>query len=374
MIFLKGINGNESESTCEDDCVVPSLPQDEVKQSPQHHETVLRMNNSLSDYKHVTAFKNGSDLTNYKNERNLGFKTEMPDDNNNNRLRVNSYSSEDDNLRYASQADDPFRYGSHPDNSNTFRCGLESNNNNNNNSRFEDSLRLGSQGYSPKPSYRDYWRDNYRDGLRSDFHQRLSAMQDYYLQRSMTSQDRYPGVIGYSRAETPSRLNYPRFDYSARNYGMNRYDAAKAESYPNQSPFENRSEFPKPNEKYFRSPGEYSAREDYTTLKSGEEVPRIPFRNSLPLRSSSDEFVKPTVSRSEFALRQSAAAKELSQKGERTSSTSSTNHFDDREEREQSMIGNKERNLEVKEMKEEMIELKSQKTDFNGNTGKAYFK
>ena len=379
------MNGNESESTCDDDCVVPSLPQDELmsKQSPQQHqqhETVLRMNNSLSNYKHDSVFKSEPDNP-YKSERTMEFKTEIPEDNNNNRLRLTSY--DDDDVRYAAQAEDAFRYNSHPE-SNSFRYGAESNN-----SRFEESLRLGSQGYSPKPSYRDYWRDSYREGFpsRSDFHQRLSAMQDYYLQRSMASQDRYPGVIGYSRSDPASRFGYPRFDYSSRAYNANRYEAAKAEGYPSPSAFESRSEFQRPNEKYFRSPSDYSPREEYTTLKSGEEVPRSTFnRNSLPPKSSSDEFVKPTVSRSEFSSRQNSAGRDFSLKSEKTSTSVSSSSINmgsngnsvissniDRCDRDQVTNDVKEKEAEDKGSKGGLIELKSsQKTDINGNTGKVF--
>ena len=379
------MNGNESESTCDDDCVVPSLPQDELisKQSPQQHqqhETVLRMNTSLSNYKHDSVFRTEPENP-YKSERTMQFKTEIPEDNNNNRLRLTSY--DDDDVRYAAQAEDSFRYSSHPD-SNSFRYGAEGTN-----SRFEESLRLGSQGYSPKPSYRDYWRDSYRDGYpsRSDFQQRLSAMQDYYFQRSMASQDRYPGVIGYSRADPPSRFNYPRFDYSSRAYNATRYEAAKADSYPSSSAFENRGEFLRSNEKFFRNPNDYLTRDEYAVLKSGEEVPRNNFnRSSFPSRSSSDEFVKPTVSRTEFALRQSNAAKDLSPKSEKTSaclnSSNSTanincsgnsvisNSSNERFDREKVLPVVRDTELEERESKGGLIELKSsQRTDINGNAG-----
>lgn len=369
----ESVNGNESESTCDDDCVVPSLPHDELisKQSPQQHqqhETVLRMNNSLSNYKHDSVFKTEPENP-YKSERAMQFKTEIPDDSNNNRFRLTSYS--DDDVRYASQAEDAFRYSSHPE-GNNFRYGAESTNN-----RFEESLRLGSQGYSPKPSYRDYWRDSYRDGYptRSDFHQR------YYFQRSLTSQDRYHGVFGYSRTDPPSRFNYPRFDYSSRAYNANRYEAAKAENFPSSSAFENRGEFQRPSEKYFRSPNDYMTRDEYSLLKSGEEVPRSNYiRNSLPSRSSSDEFVKPTVSRSEFALRQSNASRDLFPKSEKTSScmNSLSGSMDinsnsvitsspiDRENIAND-VGDTE--SEDTELKGGLIELKSsQKMDINGNT------
>ena len=378
------MNGNESESTCDDDCVVPSLPQDELlsKQNPhqhQQHETVLRMNNSLSNFKHDSVFKSEPENL-YKGERTMQFKTEIPEDNNNNRLRLTSY--DDDEVRYGAQAEDSFRYSSHPESS-SFRYGAE-----NNNSRFEESLRLGSQGYSPKPSYRDYWRDSIRDGYssRSDFHQRLSAMHEYYFQRSMTPQDRYPGVIGYSRNEPPSRFNYPRFDYSSRAYNATRYEAAKAETYPSSSAFENRGEFQRPNEKYFRSPTDYVTRDEYTVLKSGEEVPRSNFiRNSLPSKSSSDEFVKPTVSRSEFALRQSNAARDLSPRSEKTSTclNSSTINMNcnsnsvinnsssnERLDREKMTNDSREAQSQERDTRGGLIELKSsQKTDINGNSG-----
>ncbi|XP_065066538.1 uncharacterized protein LOC135692380 isoform X2 [Rhopilema esculentum] len=359
----ESINGNESESTCDEDCVVPSLPQEELisKQSPQQHqqhETVLRMNNSLSDYKR--EFKSETDHNPFKRERSVDFKTEIPEENNN-RLRLSSYD-EDENIRYASQAEETFRYGSHPDSS-SFRYGAEGANN-----RFEEGMRLGSQGYSPKPSYRDYWRDSLRDGYssRSEFHQRLSAVQDYYLQRSMASQDRYPGVIGYTRNEAPSRFSYPRFDYSMRGYPLNRYEAAKSDGYPLASAFDGRTDFQKPNDKYFRSPSDFSSRDDYNSLKSSEEVPRNPFRTMTAPKTPSDEFVKPTVSRSEYALRQSAAGKDIPLKGDRSNALQN-NHHDDRNEK--SSAGSRDKTPEEREPKCGLIELKSsQKVDINGNT------
>eukprot|EP00794_Sanderia_malayensis_P006266 gene6266-6986_t len=278
-------NCNEdSESAGDDDCVVPSLPSDHLllKNSPpqQQHESVLRMNHSLSDYKtdHVFKtqpnnemhfksepnnqmhFKSEHDMD-YKNNNELSMNNIDSNNNNNNNTNNNNNSNnnntytrhnaydESEGMCYGSQAESTFRYGSYPDHNNVnLRYGVEGNSSSSA-GRYSypaeemETMRLGGpQPFSPKSSYRDHFRENYRDGLRAagDYTDRRTSastsMQDYYQQRSSSSmmpQDRYPGVIGYSRGpETPSRLNYPpRFDYPMRGYGMTKSDYMKSEVF-----------------------------------------------------------------------------------------------------------------------------------------------
>ncbi|MCP4477374.1 MAG: hypothetical protein GY818_04715, partial [Planctomycetaceae bacterium] len=240
--------------------------------------------------------------------------------NNNHYTRLGSYD-EPDNICYGSQAEPNTRYGSYPDtNSMNIRYGVEGGRYSCSTDEME-SVRFGSQSYSPdyspRPGHRDHFRENFRDGPRNDYHQRRSSVSDYYQQRSMVPQDRYPGVIGYSGPDTPSRFNYPRFDFPARNFGMNRGDYMKSENvYRNHSQYETRNEFVKPNESVIRSPADFVNKNECAGIKSTESR-SAPARNSFVPKTAPDEFVKPTYTRSDFVARQNTNDSELQHKIEK---------------------------------------------------------